>query len=79
MTTPRPATTERVWLGLTEATSYTGLSKRTLQKAIYDGLLQTSQATPNGTHRIHRDWLDEYMISRGKATRRAGRARKAAS
>lgn len=69
--------TERVWLSLREATTWTGLSERTLKQAIYDGELKTSQTGRHGTHRIHRDWLDEYMFNRSKATRRATRRRAA--
>lgn len=64
---------ERVWHSLREATERTGLSERTLKQAIYDGKLETSQSGPNGTHRIHRDWLDQYMLSRSKNRRRASR------
>lgn len=63
---------ERIWFGIKETCERTGLSERTIKQAIYDGRLQTSQTGPQGTHRIHLDWIDEYMRNRGKPrTRRA--------
>ena len=63
----RPERDDRVWFGTAEAAKYTGHGVETLKRAVTAGALKSSQATPGGWHRFHREWLDEWMASRGGA------------
>lgn len=58
------------WLTTRQAARYTGHGIETLKRAAARGDLKSSQATPGGWHRFHREWLDDWM---------AGRAARAAS
>lgn len=70
------------WMSTAQAARYTRLSEETLKRAVRAGALQSSQAVTGGWHRYRRDWLDEFMETRGdRPTPRVtdGRAKRAAS
>ncbi len=51
------------WLTMQEVSRYTGLSQRTLHRAILKGTLRVSQAT--GKNLFRRSWIDEWLESDG--------------
>ena len=55
---------ELTWLTTRQAAKYTGHGIETLKRAAQSGDLKSSQATPGGWHRFHRDWLDQWMAKR---------------
>lgn len=52
------------WLTTRQAAKYTGHGTETLKRAVTAGALKSSQATPGGWHRFHREWLDQWMANR---------------
>jgi excisionase family DNA binding protein len=57
---------DRVWMTSREAAAYAGVGYSSFRKALADGRCRSSQAVPGGNHRIRREWVDEWMVLRGR-------------
>lgn len=62
---------ELVWMTSREAAQYARLSYVNFRKVLARGECRSSQAVPGGDHRIRREWVDEYLETRGKHRRDA--------
>lgn len=59
--------TDRVWFSANEAADYTGMTAKTLRRALLDGRLRGVRPAPRtpgarpGRPRFRREWLDAFV------------------
>jgi excisionase family DNA binding protein len=58
---------ERTWMTLQETAEYLRLSYVHVRRLAASGELRSSQAVPNGTRRVRREWADEWADLRESA------------
>lgn len=64
--------TEAAWLSYNDAATHTGLSRKTLERAVAAGSIPYVRDPMTGRVRFRRDELDAWMRGTAKRGRRAG-------
>ena len=54
--------TDRHWFSVSLASEYSGLSERSLRRAIQKGKLKANRTSPGSRYIIHRRHLDAYLL-----------------
>ena len=53
---------DRHWFTVAMASEYSGISERSIRRAVKQGKLKASRAGPGGRYIVHRRHLDSYLL-----------------